>query len=207
MGLTLCLVHPKLPVMGESAADRRIQSAAKPATAETVSIQLLESGPADGHAYRMEYRVAVPIETFWNFKTDFQGHFLSSSKQIRQNRFVRRQGNVVWTEVSYTSLPGSAFLWETRVDASQHRLEFELVNAEAIGHRFHRGTIELHRDAGGTRVVQTAFFDFRGASLWVYYPWQGGMKSFLRSMAIWERQTAVNLQNQYRKAVREIAVR
>jgi hypothetical protein len=182
-------------------------AAAKPAAAETVSIRLLEPGPADGHAYRMEYRVEVPIETFWNFKTDFRGHFLTSSQQIRQHRFVRRQGNVVWTEVSYASLPGSAFLWETRIDASRHRLDFELVNAESVSHQFHRGTIELYRDAGGTRIVQTAFFDFRGASLWVYYPWRGGMKSFLRSMAMWERQTAVSLQDRYIAATRGITVR
>lgn len=164
---------------------------------DRISVRTLEAGPENGHAYRLEYLVNVPLEVFWNFKTDFQGSFLTSSRQIQNHRFLRQEGNIVYTEVRYSALPGRAFLWKTRVLPERHQLEFRLLNAENIGHRFHRGSIALFREEGGTRVVQTAAFDFRGALLWVHYPWKGGMSSFLRSIATWERQTAYRLRDHY----------
>ena len=37
-------------------------------------------------------------------------------------------------------------------------------------------------------VTQVDYFDFWGASLRGHFPWVGGMKSFLRSIARWEQE-------------------
>ena len=42
-----------------------------------------------------------------------------------------------------------------------------------------------------TLVTQIAYFNFTGASLWVNYPWYGGMKSTLTGVAEWEQNTAL----------------
>jgi len=52
-----------------------------------------------------------------------------------------------------------------------------------------------------TQVTQTAYFDFAGASLWVKYPWYGGMKSTLTKMVKWEQSVASEFKQSYLAAL------
>jgi hypothetical protein len=48
-----------------------------------------------------------------------------------------------------------------------------------------------------TKVSHAAYFDFFGASLWVSYPWEGGMIKFLGCIAPWERNTILQFKDDY----------
>ena len=48
-----------------------------------------------------------------------------------------------------------------------------------------------------TKVTHVAYFDFFGATLWVHYPWGGGMLDFLEYTAQWEQRTILQLKNNY----------
>ena len=80
-------------------------------------------------------------------------------------------------------------------------LRFELPNHRACRHDFHHGSIQLSPAGNNTKVTQTAYFNFRGASLWVRYPWYGGMKSTLTRVAKWEQKPASEYRRKYLAAL------
>ncbi len=162
-----------------------------------VQITRIPPDPRGGQAYRLTYHVPVPLHIFWKFKTDFDNSFLESNKYILKHRLISRDGDVVITEDVYSSTPSERFHWRTKIVATHHRLEFELLDTKAHNHKFHYGVIQLQAVGESTRVTQTAFFDFLGASIWAVYPWAGGMQAFLRYTADWERETAVRIRHHY----------
>jgi hypothetical protein len=139
----------------------------------------------------MGINVPVPITVRWRFKTDFWSDILLTNKEIIEHRVVESTNKGVITENRYAAAPGLKFLWHTTVFGAQYRLDFRLLNTEDWRHDFHYGTIQLSPHGSHTRVTQTAYFNFRGASLWIKYPWYGGMKSTLSKMAKWEQKTAL----------------
>ncbi|UCD78759.1 MAG: hypothetical protein JSW26_25715 [Desulfobacterales bacterium] len=48
-----------------------------------------------------------------------------------------------------------------------------------------------------TKVTQVAYFDFLGVSLWVGYPFYGGMSYFLEYNVAWEQQMISKLKGTY----------
>jgi len=153
--------------------------------------------PDGGYSYRLIYRVDVPFEVYWRFKTDFQNDFLLSNRHILSHRLVSRKGTSVITENRYATAPEVVFRWRTTVNAAGRSLQFRLMNPEACGHRYHYGRIRIVPDGNGVVVIQEAFFDFFGAGFWTRYPWAGGMNAFLEDTARWERETAVRLRPRY----------
>ena len=157
---------------------------------QNISLQQIDPDPNGGFAYRLVYHVPASIEKFWRFKTDFRNEILLTSRELIEHRVVKTFGNRVITENRYATAPGLRFLWQTTVIPEQYRLDFKLLNAKECRHRFHYGTIQLSHEGDYTKITQIAYFDFRGASLWVKYPWYGGMKSTLTKVAKWEQQVA-----------------
>jgi hypothetical protein len=143
-----------------------------------------------GQGYRMTYCIPLPLEAYWRFKTDFDNDFLTSNPHITAHQFVDRTGDVVLTENRYAHNTKRLFRWQTVVYNHAYRLEFELQNPDEAGQDFHFGTIQLKSHGRYTMVHQTAQFKFSGDALWAFYPWRGGMRSFLKSFVAWERQTA-----------------
>ena len=182
---------------------------AEPADEELLTgepfVYSLEPDERGGKAYKLVYLVGVGLDVFWSFKTDFAANFLLSHKYIENHRFVRREKNTVITETKYSSNPNATFRWRTMVSPSSYRLDFALENPEECGQEFHYGHIQL--EALGqqrTKVTQVAYFDFLGVSLWVHWPWAGGMTEFLEYTAQWEQETVLRLKERYfRKAGRE----
>jgi hypothetical protein len=158
---------------------------------DSVSIESVFRSEKDSYGYKLQYYVPVPINAFWQFKTDFESDVLLTNEELIEHRVVKSIRNSVITENRYATAPGLRFLWKTTVFGAQYRLEFKLLNAEDCRHDFHYGTIQLSPHGNYTRITQTAFFNFRGASFWVKYPWYGGMKSTLLKMAEWEQKTAI----------------
>ena len=161
-------------------------------------------GPGEGEGYRMVYCIDVPLVVYWQFKTDFRNAFLIDNPHIDAHRFIGRQGDVVVTENRYTHDKKRLFRWQTTVIARDHRLEFALVNPEQAGQKFHYGTIRLESRGRRTIVYQVARFRFSGAALWAFYPWRGGMRSYLSSFVRWEQQTAVKWQPHYEARLRKL---
>jgi hypothetical protein len=151
-----------------------------------------------GYGYRIEYRLPVPIDVCWRFKTDFENDFLLRNSLIASHRLLRRQGNVAITETTYRAAPGKRFIWETITDPRRHRMDFRLIDPGAAGQQFHEGVIRLIDQGSHTVIVQQAFFNFRGAGLWVHYPFRGGMREILTTTARWEQKTIGRLQAAYR---------
>ncbi len=154
---------------------------------------LVERIPYDtneGYGYKLQYVVPAPIGAFWLFKTDFTSDILLTNGEILDHRVVQKIGNGVITENRYAFAPGMRFRWKTTVIADQYRLEFELLNAKDTRHDFHFGSIQLTAVGNYTVVTQIARFNFMGASLWVKYPWYGGMKYTLTKNARWEQNVA-----------------
>jgi hypothetical protein len=145
-----------------------------------------------GYGYRLEYLVPADINAFWRFKTDFNGDFLLSNELITAHRVVSATGNTVITENRYSTAPGLKFLWQTTVIPENYRLEFELINPGDCRQDFHFGSIQLSPAGDYTKVTQIAAFKFRGAALWVKYPWYGGMRYTLNKVVRWEQKTAVD---------------
>lgn len=157
---------------------------------DKVVLEKISSAVSGGFGYKLQYYVAAPIETFWIFKTDFNSDILLTNDELIGHRLVRTEGNNVITENRYATAPGIRFLWQTTAIPEQYRLEFKLLNAEDCRHDFHHGTIQLSPAGSYTKVTQIAFFNFAGASLWVKYPWYGGMKSTLTKVVKWEQEAA-----------------
>lgn len=160
-------------------------------------IRMIEPDPRGGIGYRLIYYVNVPLETYWRFKTDFEGSYLATNQFIKEHRLVRREDHAVITENSYTVGPDATYLWRTRVFNGRHRLDFSLLNPKECGQKFHYGYIQATSQGNTTRVTQVAYLDFFGVSFWAHYPWGGGMKEFLRSTARWEQATAMRLEWRY----------
>ncbi len=170
---------------------------AGPAVGDDMHMTRPPPDPRGGQAYRIRYRVPVPLDVYWRFKTDFNNDFVATNPHILQHRFIYRKGNVAVTENRYRSAPDTLFRWETTVFPTDHRLEFALVNAAQCGHRFHYGRITMTPLGDHTVVVQEAYFDFLGATFWARYPWSGGMTSFLRDTVRWERRTVEQMADRY----------
>lgn len=173
------------------AADLSYAQTNRPLTLSEIRLERLSSGLNGGYGYKLQYLVPVPVENFWRFKTEFDGEHLLTNDELIGHRLVKSFGNSVITENQYASAPGLTFLWKTTAYPKQYRLEFKLLNAEDSRHDFHYGSIQLIDAGEFTRVIQIAYFNFTGASLWVRYPWYGGMKSTLTRVAMWEQKTAL----------------
>ena len=150
-----------------------------------------------GYGYRLQYYVPAQINTFWQFKTDFDNDIMLTSDELIEHRLVESSKNSVITENRYATAPDLKFLWQTTVYPRQYRLEFRLLNADDCRHDFHYGIIELSPAGNYTKVTQTAFFDFFGASLWVKYPWNGGMKSMLTKVEKKKKKIASTYSREY----------
>ncbi len=151
----------------------------------------------DGRGYKLVYLVDAPLEVFWKFKTDFDNQFLLSNKFITSHRLVSRNRNEVVTENTYASKPKAIFRWQTTLLPDQYLLKFILLNPEDCGQRYHYGYIQLEALGSRTRVTQVAYFDFFGVSIWVSYPFYGGMSYFLKYTANWEQQIILELRDKY----------
>jgi hypothetical protein len=151
-----------------------------------------------GKGYMLVYLVSAPLSAYWNFKTDFESDFLLTNKLITEHRVVENKNNVAITETIYATKPDVKFRWRTISSPNSHRLDFELLNAKECGQRFHYGHIQLEKVAEYTKVTQTAYFDFFGATFWMNYPFYGGMKYHLNYMANWEQETIPRLIQKYR---------
>jgi hypothetical protein len=161
---------------------------------------LVDQIPPDnrgGKAYKLVYLVEVPIEVYWKFKTHFNNNFLVTNKYIREHHFISRSGNRFTTKDKYTYGPDVYYHWQTTVFPDSYRLDFVLLNPEACGQKFHYGYIQLEPLKQKTRVTQVAYFDFWGVSIWVNYPWRGGMMDFLSYTANWEKETILHLRSRY----------
>ena len=167
--------------------------------------QLLISNPiifklkperTEGRGYEMIYTVDAPLDVLWKFKTDFDNQLLLSNKFITSHRLVSRNGNEAVTETQYSNKPKAIFKWQTTLLPDQHLLKFVLLNPEECGQRYHYGYIQLEALSFGTRVTQVAYFDFFGVSLWVNYPFNGGMSHFLKYAAQWEKQTILEIERE-----------
>ena len=165
-------------------------------------IERVHFGSGKGEGYRMVYCIDVPLAVYWQFKTDFQNDFLVDNPHIDTHHFIDQQENVVLTENRYAHDKQRLFRWQTTIHARDHRLEFKLVNGDEAGQKFHFGTIRLESRGSHTIVYQFARFRFSGAALWAWYPWRGGMRSFLSDFVRWEQQTAVDWQPVYEAQLR-----
>ena len=161
-------------------------------------IYKLNTGNETGRGYKLVYMVAAPLSIYWKFKTDFENDFLTTNKLILEHRLVSQTGNVAVTEDIYATKPGVVFRWRTTSSPQNHRLDFELLNPQKSGQKFHYGHIQLEAFGEYTKVTQIAYFDFFGVTLWVNYPWYGGMQYFLNYSANWEQQMIVRLMGRYR---------
>ncbi len=172
----------------------------------SVMIERLHFPRGEGEGYRMTYCVDLPLEIYWQFKTDFDNDFLTGNPHIKTHRFVGREGNAVRTENRYAHNAKKLFRWQTNVYASQYRLDFELLNPDEAGQTFHYGTIRLEPSGRGTMIFQEARFQFSGAAIWAFYPWRGGMRSFLQSFVNWEREAALTWREAYDNRRRQEAL-
>jgi hypothetical protein len=150
-----------------------------------------------GEAYKLVYLVPVPIELFWNFKTDFHGDFLETNKYVTNQQVIREEQNVVVIENRLANKPETKFRWRNILFPKKYRLDFVLENPEQCGQRFHYGHFQLEPLGAHTKVTHVAYFDFFGASLWAYYPWEGGMYAFLDYIARWEQETILKVKDDY----------
>jgi hypothetical protein len=183
------LLLAALPVVdGLSFDNQAAASAALNMPNDDPVITRLKPAQADGRGYRLVYTIDAPIGATWDFKTDFDSQILLTNKLISSHRLVSRDGNVVITETVYHDKPRLKFKWQTRMFPERHLLEFVLLNPEECGQVYHRGSIQLDSVDSATRVTQEAYFDFFGVSIWVNYPFSGGMRQFLEYTARWEQQ-------------------
>jgi hypothetical protein len=174
------------------------QNGAKADISDTeIIISKLQPEQEKGLGYHLVYWVDAPLAVFWQFKTDFDNDFLVTNNYIKSHRFITRKGNVVITENEYASKPGRVFRWQTTVRNDLHRLEFKLLNPTEAGQNFHYGYIQLEGIGKKSKVTQVAYFDFFGVSLWVNYPFFGGMEHYLNDIARWEQKTILKLKDHY----------
>ena len=173
------------------------QNGREPSEDARIVIEAIPPDPRGGSAYKLAYLVKAPIQSYWKLKTDFDNDFLVENKYIREHKLISQNGNSTITENKYANGPDNYFRWRTTVYPESNRLEFVLLNPEHCGQRFHYGQIRLEAVEQGTRVVQTAYFDFFGAAFWASFPWRGGMRHFLTYTAQWEQQIVLRLKERY----------
>ncbi|MGA9575295.1 MAG: hypothetical protein WBS20_15250 [Lysobacterales bacterium] len=162
-------------------------------------ISKLKPAQADGRGYQLVYTINAPIDVTWDFKTDFDSQILLTNKLIKSHRLVRHTGNEVITATVYNDKPKVTFKWQTTLFPGRHLLKFVLLNPEECGQVYHHGSIQLQAVGSGTRVTQEAYFDFFGVSIWVKYPFSGGMSQFLKYTARWEQQAVMKYWHQIEK--------
>ena len=162
------------------------------------NIYKLDPEYSAGKGYKLVYMVAVPLDVYWKFKTDFENDFLLTNKLIAEHHLVTHKDNVAITENIYATKPGVRFRWRTISFPDIHRLNFELQNPKECGQTFHYGHIQLEAAGSHTIVTQTAYFDFFGATLWMNYPWYGGMRHYLNYTVRWEQETITRLIDRYK---------
>lgn len=154
---------------------------------------------AHGRGFKLEYFVDAPIDVFWSFKTNFDNDLLHKNRYINSHKLVSREGNLVITENEYSYKPRNVFKWQTTVFPDRHFLEYTLLNPEECGQKYHYGYVQLKTDGARTRVTHVSYFDFFGVSLWVNYPFRGGMSHFLKYTARWEQQLVSEFEHQYQQ--------
>ena len=180
--------------------------ASETAVTESSNGQLLNGDPVitklkperkGGRGFKLVYSVDASLDVFWKFKTDFDSPILLRNKLISSHRLVSRADNVVVTETEYSHRPSAVFRWQTTVFPEQHLLRYELLNPQECGQKYHYGYIQLEALDSGTRVNQVTYFDFFGASVWVNYPFKGGMSQVLKYTAGWEQEFISQFGYQY----------
>jgi len=154
---------------------------------------------AHGRGFKLEYVVHAPLDVYWKYKTHFDNEFLHSNRYISSHKLVSRENNIVITETEYSYKPKVLFKWQTTVFPERYFLEYTLLNPEECGQKYHYGHIQLEAAGTGTRVTQVDYFDFFGVSLWVNYPFKGGMSQFLEYTARWEQQFIAEFGHQYQQ--------
>lgn len=164
-----------------------------------ISISKLPPDQRGGQAYKLVYQINTPIQSYWRFKTDFNNDFVVTNRYIRSHKVLLMAQDYVITENRYENSPDLLFRWRTSVDQARYQMNFKLLNPKECKQHFHYGQIHLESIPDGTRVIQVAYFDFFGASLWALYPWKGGLKDFLTSTVLWEQKTFMQLKDRYIK--------
>lgn len=144
-----------------------------------------------GRGYRLEYTVDVPLEIAWQFKTDFKSKIVLTNPMVLSHRLVSRNGNVVVTESVQKNKPKSVFRWKTTLFPDQHRIAFVLLDPDQCGMDHLYGSIRLQAIGSATRITQVAYLDFFGVTLWVNYPFRGGMSQTLFDTVRWEQQAVL----------------
>ena len=152
-----------------------------------------------GRGFKLVYSVDASLDVFWRYKTHFGNPRVLSNKFIVSHRLVSRDGNVVITETEYSNKANAVFKWQTTVFPDQNLLKYVLLNPQECGQEYHYGYVQLEALDFGTRVTQVAYFDFFGVSLWVNYPFNGGMSKFLQYTAQWEQKFISEFEHQYRE--------
>ena len=166
-------------------------------------ISRIQAGIRGGAAYRLIYLAPVPVDVFWKFKTDFGADIFDGNKFVKAQRVLDRNRNVVIIENKLSINSAATFRWRNTLHSGEYRLDFVLTNPEQCGQRFHHGYFKLEPLGSQTKVLQEAYFDFLGVSLWVNYPGKGGMYELLDYIARWEQRTSHNLRDNYERSVEE----
>ena len=161
-------------------------------------ISVLPPERTSGRGFKIVYSADASVDVFWRYKTHFDNPLLLSNKSIVSHRLVSREGNVVITETEYANKSNVVFKWQTTLFPDQNLLKYVLLNPEECGQDYHYGYVQLEALDFGTRVTQVAYFDFFGVSLWVNYPFKGGMSKFLQYTAQWEQQFISEYKHQYK---------
>lgn len=154
-------------------------------------ITILKPERAEGRGYRLEYTVDAPLDITWKFKTDFDNKIVLTNKMVLSHRVVSQTADSVITESVQSNKPKTVFRWKTLLFPDQHRLEFVLLDPDECGMDYLYGNIRLQAAGSATRITQVAYMDFFGVSLWVHYPFHGGLSQTLTDTVHWEQQAVL----------------
>jgi len=155
-------------------------------------ITILKPEKTDGRGYRLEYTVDAPLDITWQFKTDFDSKVVLTNQMILSHRVISRSADAVVTETVQSNKPKTVFRWKTMLFPDQHRLDFVLLNPDECGMDYFYGSILMQAMGSATLVTQVAYLDFFGVSLWVHYPFRGGMTQTLYDNVHWEQQAVLS---------------
>ena len=95
---------------------------------DRVSVHQIEPDPRGGKVYKLIYRVRVPIEVYWRFKTDFDNDFLLKNESIRRRRVISSSGSSVAAEDKYAHAADVFFRWQTTGHRDIRRRDSILLN-------------------------------------------------------------------------------
>lgn len=160
-------------------------------------ISRIQADARGGAAYSLIYLAPIPIDVFWKFKTDFGADIFDDNKFVKAQRVLDHRRNVILIENKLSINSAARFRWRNTLYSAEYRLDFVLTNPEQCGQRFHHGHFKLEPVGSQTKVLQTAYFDFLGVSIWVNYPGNGGMVELLDYIARWEQRTSLKLRGNY----------